>query len=80
MVPNTGSIEPRQMRHAIASLEASKAQWEADAKNLKAIVALQQQQIKDFTASVREQASLLQKVSTQLQLIKTTPQVVSNNN
>jgi hypothetical protein len=40
----------------------------------------QQQEIANLRSSLREQASLLQKVSTQLQLIKPAPQVVSSNN
>ena len=44
------------------------------------INAQQQQEIATLTASLKEQAALLQKVSAQLQLGKSEPQVVSNNN
>jgi hypothetical protein len=33
-----------------------------------------------FTAALKEQASLLQKVSAQMQVSRPAPQVVSNNN
>jgi len=38
------------------------------------------QQISSLTASLKEQASLLQKVSAQIQVTRSAPQVVSNNN
>jgi septal ring factor EnvC (AmiA/AmiB activator) len=43
-------------------------------------VASQEDEIATLTASLKEQAALLQKVSAQLQLGKSAPQVVSNNN
>jgi hypothetical protein len=48
--------------------------------SLAAKVASQEQEIATLTASLKEQSSLLQKVSAQLQLGKSAPQVVSNNN
>jgi len=93
VAPNSASIEPRQLRRAVASLEASQVQWEADPKNLKATVSQQAKliagqeaalhnalsQIKDLTASLKEQAFLLRRVSAQMQGMRSAPQVVSNN-
>ncbi len=41
--------------------------------------ALQQDEIKELTASLKEQTSLLQKVSAQIELNRPAPQVVSND-
>jgi Chaperone of endosialidase len=41
-------------------------------------IALQESQIKELTASLREQATQIQKVSAQLEMIKPAPQVVEN--
>ena len=42
-------------------------------------MALQQQEIKALTASLKEQASQIQKVSDQLELSKSAPRTVLNN-
>jgi predicted ribosome quality control (RQC) complex YloA/Tae2 family protein len=47
-------------------------------KDFQATVAQQQKQIETLTAQLREQASQIQKVSTQLETSKTAPQVVNN--
>ena len=41
-------------------------------------IALQESQIKELTASLREQATQIQKVSAQLEMIKPAPQMVEN--
>jgi uncharacterized coiled-coil protein SlyX len=46
---------------------------------LQATVAQQKKQIEILTASLREQAAQIQKVSAQLELSKSAPQVVNNN-
>jgi uncharacterized coiled-coil protein SlyX len=46
---------------------------------LEATVAQQQKEIQAFTASLKEQASQIQKVSAQLEVSKPTPQMVINN-
>jgi len=43
-----------------------------------ATAALQQQEIKALTASLKEQAAQIQKVSAQLEASKAAPQVVNN--
>jgi len=48
------------------------------AEKQQATIALQESQIKALTASLREQATQIQKVSAQLEMIKPTPQVVEN--
>jgi hypothetical protein len=48
------------------------------AEKQQATIALQENQIKALTASLREQATQIQKVSAQLEMIKPTPQVVEN--
>jgi Chaperone of endosialidase len=50
----------------------------ATAEKQQATIALQESQIKALTASLREQATQIQKVSAQLEMIKPTPQVVEN--
>jgi hypothetical protein len=50
----------------------------ATAEKQQAIIALQESQIKALTASLREQATQIQKVSAQLEMIKPAPQVVEN--
>ncbi len=48
------------------------------AEKQQATIALQESQIKALTASLREQATQIQKVSAQVEMIKPTPQVVEN--
>jgi len=43
-----------------------------------AVIALQQAQIKSLTASLRDQATQIQKVSAQLEMIRPAPQMVEN--
>jgi hypothetical protein len=50
----------------------------ATAEKQQATIALQENQIKALTASLKEQATQIQKVSAQLEMIKPTPQVVEN--
>ena len=48
-------------------------------QQLKATVVLHEAQIKSLTASRKEQAAQIQKVSAQLELSKPAPQTVKNN-
>ena len=50
----------------------------ATAEKQQTTIALQESQIKALTASLREQATQIQKVSAQLETIRPTPQVVEN--
>ena len=50
----------------------------ATAEQQQATIALQESQIKALTASLREQATQIQKVSAQVEMIKPAPQVVEN--
>ena len=50
----------------------------ATAEKQQTTIALQENQIKALTASLREQATQIQKVSAQLEMIKPAPQVVEN--
>jgi hypothetical protein len=50
----------------------------ATAEKQQTTIALQESQIKALTASLREQATQIQKVSAQLETIKPAPQVVEN--
>jgi hypothetical protein len=52
---------------------------QTDIAVLQSAVAQQQHEISNLTASLKDQASLLQKVSAQMQVIRCAPQVVSNN-
>ena len=74
------TINPTKLNAALAKLEKSNEDLKTRNTRLEAIVAQQRQEFKTLTAALKEQASLLQKVSAQLQLTKPAPQVVSNNN
>ena len=52
---------------------------EATVAQLKSTVARQQEGMKVFTATLKEQASQIQKVSAQLEVTKPAPQMVANN-
>ena len=60
----------------VEGLEVTVAQQQ---KDFQATVAQQEKEIKALTASLKEQASQIQKVSTQLEVGKRAPQVVLNN-
>ncbi len=86
VVAGAASIDSRNMRNTIAKLAASNVKLEQCNIKLEAAVAAQanafaqqQQEIATLTASLKEQASLLQKVSAQVELNRPAPQVVSNN-
>jgi len=53
-------------------------QLKAATEKQAATIALQEAQIKSLTASLREQATQIQKVSAQLEMVKPAPQVVEN--
>jgi septal ring factor EnvC (AmiA/AmiB activator) len=59
--------------------EAIIAQVKSNAAKQESTITLQQEEIKTLTASLKEQASQIQKVSDQLELSKRAPQVVANN-
>ncbi len=68
----------------VEAQEATTAQLKADETNLKVTVALQQntnaeqqKEIQALSASLKEQAALIQKVSDQLEASKSTPRVVA---
>ena len=60
-----------KQRHAMQELKAT-------TERQAATIALQESQIKSLTASLKEQANQIQKVSAQLEMIKPAPQVVEN--
>jgi septal ring factor EnvC (AmiA/AmiB activator) len=60
----------------VEELEATVAQQQ---KDFQANVAQQQKEIEVLTASLREQASQIQKVSAQIAVTKPAPQVVDNS-
>jgi hypothetical protein len=72
MLLNEFLKEHRKMQ----KLEATVAQQQ---KDFRAAVAQQQKEIKMLTASLKEQASQIQKVSAQLELSKARPQIVVSN-
>ena len=59
--------------------EAAITQVKSNVSKQEATIALQQQEIKALTASLKEQASKIQKVSDQLELNKPAPGVVVND-
>jgi septal ring factor EnvC (AmiA/AmiB activator) len=66
----------QELKSTVAKQEATIAQQQ---KDFRAAVAQQQKEIKMLTASLKEQASQIQKVSAQLELNKATPQIVVSN-
>jgi hypothetical protein len=66
----------RQQEAAIVGLKSTVAEQQ---KQFRAIAAKQQKEIQTLTASLKEQASQIQKVSAQLELRKPAPQIVNNN-
>jgi len=89
---STGSVtfNDQATRDAIARLNARNSDLEASnailkatvtqlRKDFQATIAKQQQKNEELTASLKEQASLLQRVSAQMQVMRAAPQVVSNN-
>jgi septal ring factor EnvC (AmiA/AmiB activator) len=66
----------KDFQASITKLEANAAQQQ---KDFQATAAQQQEEIKALAASLKEQASQIQKVSAQLELSKTAPQMVLNN-
>ncbi len=65
-----------QVKSTVAKQEATIAQQQ---KDFHSTVAQQQKEIKALTASFKEQASQIQKVSAQLEVSKPAPQTVLNN-
>jgi uncharacterized coiled-coil protein SlyX len=76
-----------KQHHKVKELEATTVQQGNDfrsaiaqqRKDFESTVAQQQKEIKTLTASLKEQASQIQKVSAQLEMKKTAPQMVDNN-
>ena len=66
----------QELKSIAAKQEATIAQQQ---KDFQATAAEQQKEIKALTASLKEQASQIQKVSDQLEVSKATPQIVASN-
>jgi trimeric autotransporter adhesin len=66
----------KDFQATITKLEATIPQQQ---KDFQSTVAQQEKEIKALTASLKEQASQIQKVSAQLEMKKTAPQMVDNN-
>jgi septal ring factor EnvC (AmiA/AmiB activator) len=73
ILPNEFLKEHRKVEEQEAAITQS------NAAKQEATIALQQQEIKALTASLKEQASKIQKVSNQLELNKPAPGVVVND-
>jgi hypothetical protein len=73
----------QEQAEAITQLTATVAKQEASIvqqqRVFQATAAQQQKEIKSLTANLKEQAAQIQKVSAQLELSKTAPQMVVNN-
>jgi hypothetical protein len=63
----------------VQELKSTAARQEANAAKQEATIARQQKQIEALVATVKEQATQIQKVSAQLGVNKTAPQIVLNN-
>jgi hypothetical protein len=63
--------EQLKQRHIVQELKAT-------TEKQAAVIALQQTQIKELTASLKQQSEQIQRVSAQLEVIRPTPQVVEN--
>ena len=81
------SISPGKMNADLARLEERNTKLEATVAEQAKTLSQQQKdfqaalaQINSLTATLKEQESLLQKVSAQMQVMRSGPQVVSNNN
>jgi septal ring factor EnvC (AmiA/AmiB activator) len=66
----------QELKSIVAKQEATIAQQQKDSQ---ATAAQQQKEIQTLTASLKEQASQIQKVSAQIEVTKPAPQVVGNN-
>jgi septal ring factor EnvC (AmiA/AmiB activator) len=66
----------QELKSIVAKQEATIAQQQKDSQST---AAQQQREIKALTASLKEQALQIQKVSAQLEVSKPTPQMVLNN-
>jgi hypothetical protein len=73
------SINPFKLNAALAKLEERNNKLEAMVTEQAKTIAQQQREFKLVTAALKEQASLLQKVSAEMQVVKAKPEVVSNN-
>jgi predicted ribosome quality control (RQC) complex YloA/Tae2 family protein len=62
-----------------AMIAQQREDFQATITRLEATIAQQEKKIKALTASLKEQASQIQKVSAQLEMKKTAPQMVDNN-
>jgi septal ring factor EnvC (AmiA/AmiB activator) len=72
----TLQAEIRNLKATVAGQAKTLAQQQSD---FHATLAQQQQEIKELTASLRDQASLLQKVSAQLEDTRPAPRMAANN-
>jgi len=69
----------QEQEATITQLRSTDAKQEVTITQLKSTDTLQQQEIQALTASLRKQASLIQKVSEQLELSKPAPQIAAND-
>jgi uncharacterized coiled-coil protein SlyX len=79
MLLNEFLKEHRKVQELKSTQEATSTQLKAAVAKQEATIALQQQEIKALTASLKEQASRIQKVSAQLELRKSAPKTVLND-
>ena len=79
MLLNEFLKEHRKMQEQEATIAQQRKDFQASITKLEATVAQQQNKIRAVTASLKEQASLIQKVSAQLELRKPAPRTVVNN-
>jgi len=63
----------------VQELKSTAARQEANAAKQEATIARQQKQIEALVATVKEQATQIQKVSAHLEASKPAPQIVLNN-
>ena len=79
MLLNEFLKEHRKMQEQEATIAQQRKDFQASITKLEATVAQQQNKIRAVTASLKEQASQIQKVSAQLELRKPAPRTVVNN-
>jgi predicted ribosome quality control (RQC) complex YloA/Tae2 family protein len=79
MLLNEFLKEHRKVQELKSTQEATSTQLKSMLAKQEATIALQQREIKALTASLKKQASQIQKVSAQVELRKSAPQMVLND-
>jgi hypothetical protein len=69
----------RKVEEQEVTIAQQRKDFQATSTRLEATVARQQNEIKSLTASLREQASKVQKISDQVELSKPAPRMIANN-